>query len=513
MRKQWISCCLLLTLLVNSTQAQTRQQYQAPYFADSNRLQKLQSVFPAVEASYRRYATQQHMPGYAFGIMVDGQLVYTGTGGYTDIASQTPVSSKSMFRIASMSKSFTAAAILHLRDAGKLQLDDPVTRYIPELKGQQLTKDAAVITIRDLMSHNAGFPEDNPWGDRQLADTEADLLALIKKGLHFSNTPGEQYEYSNLGFAMLGYIIHKVSGKPYSVYIRENIWQPLGMKDAAWEYTTVPKEQLAHGYRWINNNWREETLLHDGIYGAMGGMISSLESFSRYMAMHMNAWPAGNANLAGPIQKSSLRDMHQPHRFIGLNAQSRATDGSACPTASAYGYGLRWTKDCQGRIMVGHSGGLPGFGSNWTFLPEYGIGVIFLANVTYAPTAGFNSRILDTLIRSAALKPRILPASSILTNTQKQLLTLLPHWHEAKTSGLFADNFFDDYSLESLQQEAGSLFTQIGPILQYGPMVAENQLRGYCIIEGTNGKLKLSFTLTPENPAKIQEYHLEKSNL
>jgi CubicO group peptidase (beta-lactamase class C family) len=109
-----------------------------------------------------------------------------------------------------MSKSFTAMAILKLRDEGKLNLDDPAYKYIPELKNLHYpTADAPHITIRHLLSHSAGFPEDNPWGDRQLADNDKDLMAFIGKQISFSNPPGIAYEYSNLGFALLGKIIHQ----------------------------------------------------------------------------------------------------------------------------------------------------------------------------------------------------------------------------------------------------------------------------------------------------------------
>jgi CubicO group peptidase (beta-lactamase class C family) len=102
--------------------------------------------------------------------MVDGKLVHTGGLGYTDVTAKIPVTSKSDFRIASMTKSLTAMAILKLRDEGKLKLDDPAYIYIPEMKNNKyLTKDATPITIRHLLTHAAGYPEDNPWGDRQLA--------------------------------------------------------------------------------------------------------------------------------------------------------------------------------------------------------------------------------------------------------------------------------------------------------------------------------------------------------
>jgi CubicO group peptidase (beta-lactamase class C family) len=133
--------------------------YQAPKFTDNNRAEKLAKYFPLVEKIYRDYATKNHFPGYAFGIVLDGQLVFTGAGGFTDIAKKTVATTQSMFRIASMSKSFTAMAILKLRDDGKLKLDDPVTQYIPEMKGQQLTKDAPVMTIEIYCLILQDFPK------------------------------------------------------------------------------------------------------------------------------------------------------------------------------------------------------------------------------------------------------------------------------------------------------------------------------------------------------------------
>ena len=483
--------------------------YAQPVFTDSGRLSKVRALFPVIDRIYSEYAAKNHFPGYAFGIMLDGKLVYSGAGGFADIEKKVPATTQTMFRIASMSKSFTAMAILKLRDEGKLKLDDAVEKYIPELKGQRLTSDAPVITIRNLLTHSAGFPEDNPWGDRQLADTDEELLSLLRNRVSLSNVPSVAYEYSNLGFAILGHIIKKVSGISYEEYIRKNIWQPLGMNQAEWEYTKVPAASLAHGYRWVNGAWKEENLLHDGSYGAMGGMITSIESFSKYVALHQDAWPPRNDRETGPVKRSSVREMHQPWRFIGLNLNYRYPGGRACPTTSAYGYGLSWTRDCEGHESIAHSGGLPGFGSNWRFLPEYGLGVILFANVTYAPTTPPNFAVLDTLIRMAQLKPRQLPPSPILTQRKNELLKLLPDFSNAPSSGIFAENFFADYYIDVLRKEAAAAFAKAGKIVSVSEVIAENQLRGYFILRGENNNIRVRFTLTPENPALIQEYHLD----
>lgn len=159
-------------------------------------------------------------------------------------------------------------------------------------------------------------------------------------------------------------------------------------------------------------------------------------------------------------------------------------------------------------MIVAHSGGLPGFGSNWRILPEYGLGVILFANVTYANTGAINLRVLDTLIRTAQLKPVTIPPSEILKERQADLIKLLPGWDNATVSKVFAENFFEDYLIDALKQEAKDVFAKAGKIIKTGELVPENQLRGYFKLEGEFTDIIISFTLTPENPALIQEYHI-----
>ena len=487
--------------------AQTTSQFKPAAFTDKNRKENLAAAMPLVADLYKAYALKHHFPGYAFAIVLDGDVLFKKADGWANIEDTISANEETMFRIASMSKSFTTMAILQLRDAGKLKLDDPVEQYIPAMKGQGLTKDGAPITIRHLMSHQAGFPEDNPWGDRQLDDSEADLIALIEKGLSFSNTTGAHYEYSNLGFAMLGYIIHQVSGLTYDAYIKQSILDPLGMEHTTYDYTKISTKNLAKGYRTIKGNWVNVPLLKDGIYGAMGGMITSIDDFTKYVALHQAAWPERNEPENMVIKRSTVREMHQPYTFIELNPNYLFPSGKKLATTSSYSYGLNWMHDAEAKTSIGHSGGLPGFGSNWRFLPEYGLGVIFFANHTYAPTSRMNLIVLDTLVKIAKLQPRVVSVSPILEQRQKELLQIIPEW--GNIPAIFAENFFDDYLMDELKSESNQLFEQAGAIKTVGKMIVENQLRGYCILECVKQKLKLSFTLSPENPALIQEYHLE----
>ncbi len=486
------------------------QNNPAYYFTDSLRIQKLKRTQQVVDRIYKEYAQEKNFPGFTYAVIADGRMLYSGTMGYTDVDKKVSVNNYSAFRIASMTKSFTSLAILKLRDEGKLKLDDPACNYIPEMKNiRYLTDDAPVITVRDLMTHSAGFPEDNPWGDRQLAVSDNELLDVVKK-VSFSNVPGISYEYSNLGFSLLGYIIKQVSGKTYDAYINETILKPLGMHNTYWEYSNVVDDKLAHGYRWVNDQWKEEELLHHGAYGAMGGLITTIEDFSKYAALHLSAWPPSNEIESPVIKRSSLREMHQPWRFNTMNLNYKYPNGRSCPLAVAYGYGLGWSKDCEGRIRVGHSGGLPGFGSYWGMLPDYGIAVVSFANLTYAPNTFINLKVLDTLITLADLKPGQLATSPILNKRKNELLTLLPSWKGAKESGIFAENFFADNLIDSLKKDADKLFTKAGKILRVGEIKAENQLRGSFVLEGEKSVLEIYFTLTPQNPPLIQEYHIRE---
>jgi CubicO group peptidase (beta-lactamase class C family) len=504
---------VLLLLLVGCEQKQASlpavsssvNRYAIPRFNDSTAFAKMEEAFPVIEKLYQDYAEKNHFPALSYGVIAGGKLIYAGNVGTANVKDKLPATSKTLFRIASMSKSFTAMAILKLRDEGRLNLTDPVSKYIPEMhKAGALTHDAPAITVQNLMTMAAGFPEDNPWGDRQLADTDQDLLDLVSQGISFSNVPGVAFEYSNLGFALLGKIITNVSGKPYQQYITENIMKPIGMNDSKWEYDEVSKDQLALGYQWIDEQWVEIPLLHDGAYGAMGGLICSIEDFSKYVALHLSAWPARNEEDAGPVRRSSIREMHQPWRFNNLFADAKTRSGELCPVAIGYGYGLGWRKDCKGTVRISHSGGLPGFGSEWRIYPEYGIGVVSFSNHTYGAPGPPNAVALDTLIALAELKPRAFAASEILNQRKAEIIKLLPDWKEEQTK-IFAENFFPDESLERRREATRKIFEEAGAILNVQELKPENQLRGSFVLEGEKKNVNVFFTLTPEREALIQQ--------
>lgn len=501
---------LLHILSSNSTSLCDSPTYKPAYFIDPDRAEKVRDTKEAVDEIFERYAIDHHMPGFSYGVVLDGELLYSNSFGYANLEQKAEVNTKTLFRIASMSKSFTALAILQLRDAGKLSLDDPISTYLPEaINLHYLTTDAPEITIRHLLTHGAGFPEDNPWGDRQLADSDEELIKIIEDGVSFSNVPGIAYEYSNLGFALLGQIVTRASGMKFQDYTQQYIFKPLGMDATVWEYENAPEKQLALGYGWVDGEYVHIAHEHHGAYGAMGGLITSIDDFANYVALHLSAWPPRSDPDSGPLRRSSLREMHHPWRFNGLNVNYRDKNGKeCCPSVSAYAYGLRWAQDCDEKINISHSGGLPGFGSNWVFLPDYGLAVMSFDNRTYGATFGINMTVLDTIITLAKLAPRTLPVSDILDKRKNDLVSFLPNWNDAEKSDIFADNFFMDNRLNDLIKQTVDFYREIGSIQNIGPIKPSNQLRGTFIIEGELKNIEIFFTLNPEKEARIQEVNM-----
>jgi CubicO group peptidase (beta-lactamase class C family) len=475
-------------------------------FADPQRLAKLSAAFPEIDRLMRGFAERSRVPGIAYGIVVDGRLVHVGTAGYRELSSRAPVDSSTVFRIASMTKSFTALAILQLRDAGRLALDDPVERYVPELKGLRYpTADAPKVTIRHLLTHSEGFPEDNPWGDQQLAATDEEMSRMMRGGIPFSTTPGTSYEYSNFGYAILGRIVANVSGMPYPRYVRERVLRPLGMNATTLEASAVPAHRLAHGYRLQDGAWREERQLPDGAFGPMGGMLTSLGDLGRWVGFMLDAWPPRDGEERGPLRRASVREMQQVARYSGASAVRDASTGAVSLSAGGYGYGLGVRQTCLFSTVVSHSGGLPGFGSLMRWLPEYGVGIVALGNLTYTGWGGVTEQALGLLSRTGGLAPRVPQPAPVLLERQAQVLRLVMRWDDALTDSLAAMNLYLDESkdrrraaIERLVGEAG------GDCRGEGTLRAENALRGRWRMRCKTGDLRVSITLAPTEPAKVQ---------
>ncbi|MBC3875802.1 serine hydrolase domain-containing protein [Undibacterium flavidum] len=511
---------LMSALCTSSAFAQTSAKpayphnYAAAQFSDQERQQRVAALIPEIDKLYAELANAEHLPGLSYGIVMDGKLIHTQSLGLANLASKTPVTSSTQFRIASMTKSFATMAIMQLRDQGALKLDDPVSKYLPELRTLALpTNDSPPLSLKNLMTMTTGLPEDNPWGDRQMALDNRSLERFVAHGLSFSNVPGGTYEYSNLGYVLLGKVISKVSKMRFQDYITKNILLPLGMKDTIWEYSKAAPEKLALGYRWRNEQWEAEPILHDGDAAAMGGLITTMDDFARYTAFHLAAWPARNEIDRGPVKRASVREMQQAQIFASFQPQATFIDSTRPnPRFSFYAYGLRTVRDSNNVLVVGHGGGLPGYGSQFFFAPDHGVAVIAFSNLRYGPVYGLTGKALAMLIEKAKLPARSVQAPAILLKRQQQVAELIQHWDLTLGNSIAADNFFLDYSREDRIAESKKHFDSIGKVLSVGAIRAENQLRGNFEIKGENGSLLIAFTLTPEPDPKVQFVSISKVN-
>ncbi len=472
---------------------------------------RLSAGYADVDRLMRDFLSRENVPGGAWGIIVDGQLVHVGVYGLRDVAIGAEVKSDSVFRIASMTKSFTALAILQLRDAGRLSLDDPAEQYLPQLRHWRYpSSDSPKLTIRHLLTHSAGFPEDNPWGDQQLAISEEAFTALLDQGMPFSNPPGVAFEYSNYGYALLGRIVSAVSGMPYPTYVQKRILEPLGMSSTTLEPAAVDDQRLARGYRFEDGQWKLEPQLADGAFGAMGGMLTSLDDLGRYVGAFLAAYPPRNEALNAPVARASLREMQQMWRLRPASI-TLSKAGQPQLNVAGYGYGLRISQSCEFSHIVAHSGGLPGFGSQMRWLPEYGVGLIALGNRTYTPWGGALDEATSILARTGALKPRAIDPSAELQSARIAVESLVSQWDDSVARELAAMNLFLDRSLERRRAEFAQLAQELGVCRSRpGYVSLENRLRGDWMFDCERGTLRASVTLSPTIPPKVQHLELRR---
>ena len=135
-------------------------------------------------------------------------------------------------------------------------------------------------------------------------------------------------------------------------YTHLDVYKRQGMNHTEWEYTKVPANKLAYGYRYEDNMYKKEELLHHGTYGAMGGLITSIDDFAKYVSLHMSAWPPRSDAENKVLKRSSLREMHMPANFSGMSPNYKYPSGRQCGVVSAYNFGLGWMRDCEGRVYI-----------------------------------------------------------------------------------------------------------------------------------------------------------------
>ncbi|MGH3214094.1 MAG: serine hydrolase domain-containing protein, partial [Trebonia sp.] len=256
----------------------------------------MRSDFAAVDAIVSHYFDRGAQPAISYGVVSGGVLVHSAGFGARGDGRPAP-DADTVFRIASMSKSFTASAVLLLRDEGRLALDDPAERYVPELAGwPPVTPDSDRVTIRHLLTMTAGFPTDDPWGDRQQGLPLDAFGALLAGGVRFNWAPGTRFEYSNLGYAILGRIVAAAAQAEYAGFVAARLLAPLGMTRTGYDAAGFDPGELATGYRRGPAGWAELPFDPYGAFAPMGGVFSTVSDLARWVAGFEAAFPPGGGS-------------------------------------------------------------------------------------------------------------------------------------------------------------------------------------------------------------------------
>jgi len=426
-----------------------------------------------------------------WGLVAGDQLLTSGTTGTVSNVS-------TRYRIASMTKSFTAAAVLSLRDEGVLSIDTPVDDYAPELATICRTESGTRITLRHLLSMTSGLATDDPWADRHLDATAQEMNDLYQQGGLYAFAPGTHFEYSNLGFALIGRVIERVTGRRVRDFVDERLLTPLHMTSTTWDpplnHEWAPPTRVQDGQIIPDG----VTPLSDGEISPMGGLWTTVADLSRWV-IWLNEANNSLESKTGQLSVASRRDMQVMHAYAGVIA----LDGEKAPTG--YGYGLMMRDDPTLGIVNSHSGGLPGYGSNMRWLAGKGIGVVAMSNTTYAPMAIFTHRVLKMLHLANLVPETKTDISDVLKQRSDQLVALLNHWDSDQAHSIFADNVALDESFERQQAAALKIITEHGPLV-IKSITPSSHVEA--VIECVNGK-KIGILLGPLHSAPIQWYELK----
>ncbi len=461
--------------------------------------------FPAVDRQFAKFQTDEHLAGLVWGVVRDGRIVHLGASGVQDIETRAPVNAETMFRIASMSKAFTALAILKLRDEGKLSLDALAETYVPEMKGWVYpTTDSARIRVRDLLSHVGGLVTDDPWGDRQQPLSEADFTAMLRAGVPFTRAPQTAFEYSNFGYATLGRIITNVSGRRYDQYISAEIMKPLGMNATTYEVRDVDPAHLARGYRWENEAWVLEPTMPNGVFGAMGGVVTNANDYVKWMSFQLDAWPPRDGAEKGPVKRSTVRELAQGLNFP-MNIDRVTLEGGApCRYANTYGMGMNAGLDCELGFTLAHSGGYPGYGSNVLLMPDQGIGLFAFASGTYAGASPVNRRAALELHKAGMLTGRTIAVSAPLAAAYRAAGAMYGAGDIEPGRAMLAMNFLMDRSPDNWKRKLAGLKEKVGACRSDEPIKPTGALTGRFAWTCERGAIEGGLLLSPTNPPGIQ---------
>ncbi len=409
------------------------------------------------------------------------------------------------FRIASLTKSFTALALLILRRQGRLNLDDEVATHLPELI-TDAPEDWPALRIRHLLSMSGGLATDNPWGDRQEGISRSRLGQWMADGLRLLFPPGSSLEYSNLGYALLGEVITRASGRDYREFVRQEIIDPLGLASTRFAASELP--QVAPGYHrepmlpGQPGGWTPQEPSGPGAFSPIGGLFSGAADLVTWAGLYLNRQvPAGVSFTAADLLEQQQPLTHSATRQADAPLRGLVT--------SAYGYGLTVETFTDHGQLVGHSGGYPGFTSYMCWHRESGHTVIVSGNGTHSGTAGLARGLMFRLMAEGGAEQE---KSDVWPETRRavgRITALIRSRDLGAASDLFAENVEPDMPLARRMTFLEQGLTSIGRLRDaQGAAVFDRPSTARFSIDAEFGRLEVMLELAPVSPWEVQTFQV-----
>jgi CubicO group peptidase (beta-lactamase class C family) len=322
-----------------------------------------------LDAQLAGVVKERNLPGLSAGVVYDQELIWSKGYGYADLARRIPADADSIYEIGSVTKLFNAVMLMQLRDAGKLSLDDPIEKYLPEFKMKSRFPDPRPPTFRQVVSHVSGLPREYGFeagesGHLQQYPAAVVLAGIKDKEMQYPAYTG--FHYSNFGIYLIGQALPRIAGEPYTQYMQKHVFDPLGMASTGWEYTDVMKPHRAIGYTAAKPDGSREIapLFVPGDFGvSAGGIQSSVRDMAEFLSLQFGEGPAGGSQVLGG---TTLREMRS----------------SLVPANNwLWGYGIGWeVEKYPDHVGICHGGGTLGFGSKVRVVPDLRLGFVILIN-------------------------------------------------------------------------------------------------------------------------------------
>ena len=444
-------------------------------------------------------ARDERVASVVWGVVAGGQLVEHGSTGtlYDDV----PADERAVYRIASMTKSFTAAVVLALRDEGAWSLDDAVALHAPELATVVGPAGSPPITLRHLLSMTSGLATDDAWADRHLDITADEIDVIYTAGPTFAHVANTAYEYSNLGYGMLGRAVQRITGNPVQQHITQRLLHPLGMHDTSW--VQPEHDHWARPHRVqdgdVMRDWPDP--IGDGEIAPMGGLWTNVTDLARWVLWLESANSTPHQPDAIGLSAASRREMQRMHTYIGVTSVA----GRSSP--AGYGLGLNVRDDPTLGTVVAHAGGLPGYGSSMRWLAGRGVGAIALGNCTYAPMSVLTMQLLDTLHAHGAVPAPAATESPHWESAARRLVALLNAWNDLEAAALFADNVALDESFDRRRAVAQLLIQEHGH-LRISELRPTATSKGAIDVQGSASPFVITMEQSPVAGGPVQFYEI-----